>query len=68
MYCTANDIHETNSILQQCLSEISEWYKRNNLVMNEDKCCSILKSPRCTRVTMNWISQLMKVKWDMQIQ
>ena len=54
VYCTGNDISETKVKLQNCVDEISKWYRLNNIIVNEDKCCSMVINPKKTKEECNF--------------
>ena len=46
IYCTGNNMSETNATLQTCVNDISNWYRKNNIVINEDKCFTMVVGPK----------------------
>ena len=54
IYCTGNDIAETKAKLQKCVNEISKWYKLNNIIVNEEKCSSMVINPKKLREEQNF--------------
>jgi len=36
IYCGGNSLLEVNRKLQECVNEVSHWYKQNNIVINAD--------------------------------
>ena len=46
VYCTADNVFNTNEKLQHSVNEIMNWYTGNNIVVNEDKCCSMIVGPK----------------------
>ena len=54
IYCTGNDIAETKAKLQKCVNEISKWYELNNIIVNEEKCSSMVINPKKLREEENF--------------
>jgi hypothetical protein len=50
IYCSGNTPFEVNEKLQECVNEVSNWYKSNNIVINADKSCCMLIKSRCKNV------------------
>ena len=47
IYINAESEAEINEKLQGCVDKVSEWYEKNNIIINTDKSCSmIIKSRR----------------------
>ena len=46
IYCTADNVSDTHEKLQHSVNEIMKWYTGNNIVVNEDKCCSMIVGPK----------------------
>ena len=42
IYCTGNTIDELQNLLQSCVNDVSRWYKGNRLVINANKCSTML--------------------------
>lgn len=45
IYCSGNSLSEMNTKLQNCVDDVSLWYKTNNIAINEQKCCSMIICP-----------------------
>ena len=46
VYCTGLNGEDTKTKLQHCVNDVSMWYKSNNIVVNEEKCCSMIICPK----------------------
>jgi hypothetical protein len=47
IYCNGNTQKEVNEKLQSCVDKVSQWYLKNNIMINADKSCAmIVKSKR----------------------
>ena len=45
IYCHGNTENEVNEKLQSCVNIVSDWYEKNNIVINADKsCCMLVRS------------------------
>ena len=42
IYCNGNDVDDVNNTLQKCIDDVSSWYNMNRLVLNVDKCNTLL--------------------------
>ena len=38
IYCTGNDVSNVNETLQMCIDDVTNWYDKNKLVLNAEKC------------------------------
>ena len=46
VYCTGNSIKEVNENLQNSINAISIWYNGNKLLLNVEKCNTMLVASR----------------------
>ena len=42
IYCDGRNADDVNDKLQECIDNVSNWYKRNKIVINASKSCSML--------------------------
>ena len=42
IYCDGTDANDVKGRLQECIDNVSNWYKRNKIVINASKSCSML--------------------------
>ena len=42
IYCTGNSVDDVSNKLQQSVNDISDWYNGNDLLLNVDKCNTML--------------------------
>ena len=42
VYCTGDNVDDVSDKLQQCVHDVSNWYSENNLLLNVDKCNTML--------------------------
>ena len=46
IYCNGDTMVDVQEKLQNCVDDVSEWYQRNNIVVNTDKSCAMVVRSR----------------------
>lgn len=53
VYCAGSSPRDVNKILQKCIDDVANWYERNNLVLNVEKCNTMLVGSKHNLLQMN---------------
>ena len=52
VYCAGNNLNDVNQNLQKCIDDVATWYDGNKLVLNVDKCNTMLIGSRHKRAQL----------------